>query len=1248
MQVDKIWTYGNDACRNHPSPKQIKFIVNESERLILRGKCFRHMRKWVLYNGMDVETGKLFIVKERSFFSLNENAKEEIEQKLQSLIQLRHTNLIELLSYTCEYVESEKKWVFYILQEFVFGIDCLTLFTTLFSIPADTLRYIAKDILKAFEFLEENDIDCITLHYSSVYFDNNTGIVKLINYDIEELEKDLSIFVDKEYINISDFGFLLLSLIGEEPDESGTYEMPRTDCWNIKGFIEMCIDRYDNRIELFSRSYLVEQLSDVEIVETADVNKCDTLERSQSRVELEFETIELLGKGGFGKVYKVRQKLDGALYALKKVKLEHNNENSNKKIIREVRLLSRLNHENIVRYYNSWRDMEDVSDSSGDETDSSNLDDLYTNQTELLKSSTEEVFYLESSTNEINSDDCIIFANTDDIDEDSENDKQILVGNKSLIEQKPGQVLCIQMEFCERRTLRTAIDKGELVGSVSWNYPRICKYLREIVEGLVYIHGQGIIHRDLNPMNIFLDSKDHVKIGDFGLATTNIRYKREMLIQNRQVDEIDATTSKTASGSSTSQVGTALYKAPELLRLNHVYDDKLDMYSLGIILFEMCYQKPETESERITVLMRLRDERIFFPSNFNSIAFSKEQEIIKKLLNHNVEDRPTSKQLLRNIPPIVEEEKQEEMFKHVLEHPYSKLYRVLMECCFNQSNNYSHDIIVNGFQDVPNLNFMETLIKIFKTHGGKHFSVPHIMSQKGCSDNCTTCLKLMTQSGTIVSLSCNSRMPFIRYIAEPANDITWIRRFSVERVSAANIYECAFDIITPIDLRKSRNFLPDAEILLILNEIRDSFHKLDPKSFCINLNHSSLIGAIFLECNVTRLLDIPFVVKVLKTTRGIRRKTLLSLYIPETYIKLCKVLDTSYTLPKLRSILNSFFTSDYRRSLARSAIEELENIISLSRRLGVTCDIKISPGLLLRFENYSGVLINFLYNSRRNMYLLGIGGRYDEVIQKVQTSLNAIESSIKCGIGISIYPENLCKILEAEGENHVNVNVAVCYFSKKSAINREMEILKKLWSAEIPCTFIKPYNRKHVKNLCKKHNLLFAIILQSKDKECIILAEWKDNWTVWEERLVTIENALQILKHAKNRVSLSLLRRVDTPPHIISLHKQELGLFGRIKVTNDVGRQTSICRDRLNGSTVVIIVDTEITLVMKAVNLMTSRWFDKNFMDNLNNLLSSSFPQNGDDLYQICDTVYKEKQNQGDLNVIFYDVIHRISFIHCV
>lgn len=75
----------------------------------------------------------------------------------------------------------------------------------------------------------------------------------------------------------------------------------------------------------------------------------------------------------------------------------------------------------------------------------------------------------------------------------------------------------LQMEFCEKSTLRTAIDNG-----LYKDEERLWRLFREMVDGLSHIHVKGMIHRDLKPVNIFLDSNDHVKIGDFGLATTNI------------------------------------------------------------------------------------------------------------------------------------------------------------------------------------------------------------------------------------------------------------------------------------------------------------------------------------------------------------------------------------------------------------------------------------------------------------------------------------------------------------------------------------------------------------------------------------------------------------------------------------------------------------------------------------------------------------------------------------------------------
>ena len=73
----------------------------------------------------------------------------------------------------------------------------------------------------------------------------------------------------------------------------------------------------------------------------------------------------MIGEGGFGKVYKVMHKLDGNIYAIKKIVVNLEDLND-KKILKEVSLLSKLNHPNIVRYHQSWLEdsssMQDIID----------------------------------------------------------------------------------------------------------------------------------------------------------------------------------------------------------------------------------------------------------------------------------------------------------------------------------------------------------------------------------------------------------------------------------------------------------------------------------------------------------------------------------------------------------------------------------------------------------------------------------------------------------------------------------------------------------------------------------------------------------------------------------------------------------------------------------------------------------------------------------------------------------------------
>lgn len=46
-----------------------------------------------------------------------------------------------------------------------------------------------------------------------------------------------------------------------------------------------------------------------------------------------------------------------------------------------------------------------------------------------------------------------------------------------------------------------------------------CRYWRQLLEGVRYLHGRGVAHRDLKPENLLLDANDNIKISDFGMAT---------------------------------------------------------------------------------------------------------------------------------------------------------------------------------------------------------------------------------------------------------------------------------------------------------------------------------------------------------------------------------------------------------------------------------------------------------------------------------------------------------------------------------------------------------------------------------------------------------------------------------------------------------------------------------------------------------------------------------------------------------
>ncbi|MEZ0276387.1 MAG: serine/threonine-protein kinase, partial [Roseimicrobium sp.] len=129
----------------------------------------------------------------------------------------------------------------------------------------------------------------------------------------------------------------------------------------------------------------------------------------------------------------------------------------------------------------------------------------------------------------------------------------------------PLPYLC--MEFVDGVNLRQAMQAGTLTAREALAIvPKLC-------DALQYAHEQGVLHRDLKPENILMDDAGRVKIADFGLAK---------FVHGKEEGQPSMMLTQTGM-----HMGTAAYMAPEQIEHPQDVDHRADIYSLGVVFYEM-------------------------------------------------------------------------------------------------------------------------------------------------------------------------------------------------------------------------------------------------------------------------------------------------------------------------------------------------------------------------------------------------------------------------------------------------------------------------------------------------------------------------------------------------------------------------------------------------------------------------------------------------------------------------------------